>query len=59
MKVSSTLKEVNALEEDYKTKSREIFVQNCPKNTHIKDCKILETQGQSLKFFILGVNLLL
>jgi len=31
MKVSSTLKEVNALEEDYKTKSREIFVQNCSK----------------------------
>ena len=27
MKVSSTLKEVNALEEDYKTKSREIFAQ--------------------------------
>ena len=31
MKVSSTLKEVNALEEDYKTKNREIFVQNCSK----------------------------
>ena len=28
MKVSSTLKEVNALEEDYKTKSGEICVQN-------------------------------
>lgn len=37
MKVSSTLKEVNALEEDYKTKSREIFCAKLLKNTHIKD----------------------